>query len=38
MDEASVGARTLLSHVYPWRKQHSLASAEQKLANALSPN
>jgi adenylate cyclase len=38
LDEANVGAHTLLSHVYLWRKQHSLAIAEQELANALSPN
>jgi tetratricopeptide (TPR) repeat protein len=38
LDEANVGAHTLLSHVYLWRKQHSLAIAEQELANALKPN
>jgi adenylate cyclase len=38
LDEANAGAHTLLSHVYLWRGQHSLAIAEQELANALSPN
>jgi adenylate cyclase len=38
LDEGNAGAHTLLSHVYLWRKQHSLAIAEQELANALKPN